>query len=159
MKRAAHIRERERILLGLGLLALAGILAWQAALIPAGGEYARVGPSVAPWLVTALLALLGIAFIGAELLGRDFTPPVHGKADRPALLWVAGALLLNMALIESAGFIIATTVLFAVTARGFGSLRPIRDASVGFILAFSAYLAFDRLLGYRIGGGLIEQFL
>jgi putative tricarboxylic transport membrane protein len=159
MKRAARIRGRERILLGLGLLALAGILAWQTTLIPAGGEYARVGPSVAPWLVTALLALLGIAFIGAELLGRGVALPVHGKADRPALLWVAGALLLNLALIDSAGFIVAATVLFAVTARGFGSLRPIRDTSVGLMLASSAYLAFDRLLGYRIGSGLIEQFL
>ena len=159
MKRGWHSAGREGILLGLGLLALAAIMAWQTTLIPTGGGYARVGPGAAGWLVTALLALLGLTFIAAELRGRGAMPPDHGNPDRPALLWVAGALLLNLTLIESAGFIIATTVLFAVTARAFGSRRPIRDASVGCFLAVSVYFAFDRLLGYRIGGGLIEQFL
>ncbi|HSM88782.1 MAG TPA: tripartite tricarboxylate transporter TctB family protein, partial [Desulfobacterales bacterium] len=66
---------------------------------------------------------------------------------------------LNVALIAEAGFILATTVLFAATSRGFGSRRPWRDAAIGFALATLVWLAFDRGLGYRIGTGLVENLL
>lgn len=68
-------------------------------------------------------------------------------------------LVLNVALIDVAGFIIASTVLFALTARAFGSRQGVRDAAIGFALATVAYIGFDRVLGYRIGSGLVERFL
>jgi putative tricarboxylic transport membrane protein len=146
-------------LLGLGLLALAGVLAWQTTLIPTAGAYARIGPTGAPWLVTALLALLGLSFIATASFAGKSVGKAPDQPDRSALIRVFAALSLNLMLIPFAGFIIATSVLFAVTAQAFGSTRPGRDAAIGFALASIAYVTFDRLLGYSIGGGLVEQFL
>ncbi len=66
---------------------------------------------------------------------------------------------LNVALIGVAGFIIASTILFACTALAFGSRNVLRDASIGFALALVSYVGFDRVLGYKIGSGLIEGLL
>jgi putative tricarboxylic transport membrane protein len=68
-------------------------------------------------------------------------------------------LALNVALIERVGFILASTALFACTARAFGSVRPVRDAAIGFLIALAAYAGFDRMLGYQIGSGLIESLI
>jgi putative tricarboxylic transport membrane protein len=76
-----------------------------------------------------------------------------------ALGFVALGLLVNVAAIEFIGFILASTAMFAMIARGFGSKRPIRDAAIGFALAFVAYVGFDRILGYKIGSGLIEGLI
>ena len=73
------------------------------------------------------------------------------------LLGMLLGLLLNITLIEYAGFILSSTLLFLCTARAFGSEQPARDAAIGFALAFVAYVGFDRLLGYKIGSGLIES--
>ena len=64
-----------------------------------------------------------------------------------------------MALISHAGFIIAGTLLFICTARAFGSLQPLRDGAIGFALAVISYVGFDRILGYKIGSGLVESLL
>jgi len=55
--------------------------------------------------------------------------------------------------------VLASTILFACTARAFGSRHLLRDAAIGVALAVLAHVCFDRLLGYRIGSGLVEQFL
>ncbi len=67
-----------------------------------------------------------------------------GSARRTArstwgLGWLLAGLALNVALIGTAGFIIASTALFACTARAFGSRKSLRDAAIGFALAFAAY--------------------
>jgi putative tricarboxylic transport membrane protein len=62
-------------------------------------------------------------------------------------------------LIGIAGFILASATLFVCTARAFGSARPLRDAGIGFAVALIAYIGFDRLLGYQIGDGLIENLI
>jgi putative tricarboxylic transport membrane protein len=86
----------------------------------------------------------------------------HGEAgtlDYRSLGTLALGLVLNVVLIDAAGFIIASTVLFLLTARAFGSRSTARDTAIGFALAAIAYIGFDRVLGYRIGSGLIERFL
>jgi putative tricarboxylic transport membrane protein len=68
-------------------------------------------------------------------------------------------LLVNIALIEWAGFIIASTAMFPLVARGFGSRAPLRDAVIGFVLSCVSYVGFDRVLGYKIGTGFIENLI
>ena len=68
-------------------------------------------------------------------------------------------LLVNIALIEWAGFIIASTAMFPLVARGFGSRAPLRDAAIGFVLSCVSYVGFDRVLGYKIGTGFIENLI
>ena len=64
-----------------------------------------------------------------------------------------------MALIGTAGFTIASTILFVLTARAFGSLNIVRDAATGFALAIVAYLGFARALGINIGAGPPERLI
>jgi putative tricarboxylic transport membrane protein len=83
----------------------------------------------------------------------------HGPPHLWGAFWLLLGLALNVALIGVAGFIIASTVLFVCTALAFGSRNVLRDAAIGFALALIAYVGFDRVLGYKIGSGLIEGLL
>jgi putative tricarboxylic transport membrane protein len=143
------------VAIGLGVLLLAAIVGWQTAVIPDNAIYAKVGPKIIPWLATALLAAMGLALTVIGLRG-GWEHEEAGETDYRSLGLLVLGLVLNVVLIDRAGFIIASTVLFALTARAFGSRQPLRDVPIGFVLALVAYLGFDRGLGYKIGTGLIE---
>ena len=150
---------RDGIFVGAAIILTAAIFGWQTALIPSGAIYAEIGPTIVPWIVTALLGALGISIIVESYLGLWHVDKEHGEFDRNSLIWIGLGLGLNVALIGFLGFILASAVLFVCTARAFGSVRLLRDAGIGFALALIAYAGFDRLLGYRIGNGLIENLI
>jgi putative tricarboxylic transport membrane protein len=184
-----HARIDLRFWLGLGLLALAGLAAYGAASIPASVTYARVGPAIGPWFVAAFLALLGAATVVQAMIGHhDVIPDSDAEPDPRGLRFVLAGLCANIVLIEpdvlwqvplgafrllmgdpgsgipetvipAPGFIIASSVMFVLVARGFGSLNWARDLGIGLALAFVSYLGFDKGLGYRIGTGFIETQL
>ena len=143
---------------GLAVLALAAVMAWQITVIPANAVYAKVGPTVIPWIATGMLAILGALLTVEGLLG-GWEHERPGALNASGLGWLLLGLALNVTLIGVAGFIIASTLLFVCTARAFGSRSILRDAAIGFTLGFAAYVGFDRVLGYKIGSGLIEGFL
>ncbi len=151
--------KRDGIFVGTAIIFFAVILGRQTALIPSGAIYAEVGPTIVPWIVTALLGTLGIAIIVESTFGLWHVDKEHGEFDGVSLAWIGLGLGLNVALIGIAGFILASATLFVCTARAFGSARPLRDAGTGFAVALIAYTGFDRLLGYQIGNGLIENLI
>jgi putative tricarboxylic transport membrane protein len=142
---------------GLGVLILAAVVAWQASLIPTA-TYATVPPHVIPWFATAMLAVLG-ALLTLQGLRGGWEKEEHGAFHLWGLAWLLAGLALNVALIGIVGFILASTVLFVCTATAFGSRNVLRDAALGFALALVCYVGFDRVLGYRIGTGLVERLL
>lgn len=178
-----------RFWLGLGILALAGLAAYGAASIPSSVTYARVGPAVGPWFVVVLLALLGGATLFQAVTGHhDVVPDDDVEPDPRGLRLVLAGLFANIVLIEpdvlwqvplgafrlligdpgsgipeslipAPGFIVASSVMFVLVARGFGSLNWPRDLGIGLVLALVAYIGFDKVLGYRIGTGLVETQL
>ena len=105
---------------GAAVLALAGVVGWQTTLVPQNAVYAQVGPTAVPWLVTAMLAVLGALLVWQGLRG-GWEREAHGVFDVRGLGWLLAGLALNVALIGTAGFIVASTALFACTARAFGS--------------------------------------
>jgi putative tricarboxylic transport membrane protein len=139
----------------LAVLALAAVVGWQTLLIPHNAVYAQVGPTAIPWLAAAMLGVLGALLTWRGLCG-GWEHEERGSFDAWGLGWLLAGLVLNVALIGTAGFIIASTAMFVCTATAFGSRSTFRDAGIGFALALAAYAGFDRLLGYRIGSGLIE---
>lgn len=143
---------------GIGVILLAGVVAWQTTIIPENAAYARVGPKVFPWVDVALLAVLGVTLAITGLRG-GWEHEEAGTTDWYALGWLSAGLLANVVLISQIGFILAATILFVCTARAFGSAAPLRDAAIGFTLAIIAYVGFDRVLGYKIGHGLIEGLI
>jgi putative tricarboxylic transport membrane protein len=143
---------------GVAALALAAIIGWQTTLIPTNAVYAQVGPKVIPWMATAMLAVLG-ALLTLQGLRGGWERDQPGEFNVWALAWLLLGLVLNVTLIGVAGFIVASMLLFVCTARAFGSRKILRDAAIGFALALVSYVGFDRVLGYKIGSGLIEGLL
>ena len=143
-----------------GVLVLAVVIIWQTAIIPVSPIYAKVGPTIVPYITALGLAVLGLLLLYSALKGgwqpeeeKEITP------DRPALLWVIAGLALNVLLITYAGFTIASIVLFVCVARGFGSQAILRDAGIGAAFALIAYFGFAQTLGINIGAGVLENAL
>ena len=65
----------------------------------------------------------------------------------------------GLLLIKTAGFIPAGAVLFAATARGFGSSRAGLDLAIGAVAALLIYLFFVKLLGLTLPSGLTESWM
>jgi putative tricarboxylic transport membrane protein len=83
----------------------------------------------------------------------------EAQPDWRALGWLGLGLVLNVALIDYLGFIIASTLLFCCVARAFGSRHLARDAAIAIILCVITYLGFARVLGISIGAGVLEGIL
>jgi putative tricarboxylic transport membrane protein len=148
----------QETLIGVGVLALAALVAWQTSIIPENAIYAKVGPKVFPWLTVGMLALMGVLLTLQGLRGGWEHDP-GGQTDWHGFAWLIGGLILNVGLIGVVGFILSSTLLFLCTARAFGSTQPLRDAAIGFALAALSYVGFDRVLGYKIGSGLVETLI
>ena len=156
---AARVRPAVgEIIIGVGVLALAIVMVWETLSIPVSPIYAQVGPTIVPIITALALGMLGILLLVDAVQGgwqpaeeKEVTP------DRAALLWIITGLVLNVLLITSAGFTIASVILFVCVARGFGSRAIVRDALIGAAFALVAYIGFAKTLGINIGSGLVEN--
>jgi putative tricarboxylic transport membrane protein len=153
-------RSAAEVALSLGVLGLGVGVSIGTLMLPAEGGYARIGPNFVPGVVGGGLVVIGGWLLYEALAGgwrhrAEEAPETRGEHPFhvPAFLWVSAGLLAHMALIGTAGFVIAGGVLFACGARGFGSRRPRRDAAVGLALALAAYLFFVKFLNVSLPGG------
>jgi Tripartite tricarboxylate transporter TctB family len=148
------------LIIAIGVLLLAAVIVWQTATIPVSPIYAKVGPTVVPYITALGLVGLGLLLLYAALKG-GWQPDEEKETvpDRPALLWVVAGLALNVLLITYGGFTIASVVLFICVARGFGSKAILRDAGIGAAFALIAYFGFAQTLSINIGAGILENAL
>jgi len=139
---------------GLGLFFLLGTRAIR--VLP---SYARIGPRFFPYVVGGGLIGAGLLLAWQALRGQAATPVAEEGVDPDApsdwwaVSWIVSGLILNVWLMERAGYILATTFLFTLTAYGMGSRRHSRNVLSGFILAIMTYLAFTRLLDLHLPAG------
>jgi putative tricarboxylic transport membrane protein len=133
-------------LTALGLFFLLGARA-----IPGEEAYAGVGPRVFPTLIGAGLTAIGAAL--AVAVGRGREGHASGERDRAPVVWVVSGLVLATLTVERVGFPVAAAVLFALTARAFGSRRLPRDVAAGLALGVVVWLIFSRGLGVSLPGG------
>lgn len=157
---------RAELVLSLGVLALgiaAAVVAWR---LPEGGGYARIGPNFVPKLVAGGLILLGIWLLVERFTGGWRSPVADDAAERgehpfvpQAFGWVSAGLFAQMALINTAGFVLAAGVLFACVARGFGSRRWLRDLAVGVAFGFAIFAFFVYLLNVNLPAGWLKPLL
>jgi putative tricarboxylic transport membrane protein len=128
-------------------------------------ETRRVAPLVAggaaqrsDWferLVLAALAL-AVAVAGVELVRQRTTSAVSASppaSNRTSLLMVVAAVALQAALLRPAGFVVASTTMFLLVARAFGSRRLPRDLAVGLAFALAVFLTFAHGLGIALPPG------
>lgn len=154
--------RKPEALLALGVIALGLLALHETGQIPVSPMYAQVGPTAVAYLASALLIALGCALLVQALSGRwvsdtqeDLASESDVALDLRGLGWLLLGLVLNVGLIDPLGFIPASVLLFACTARAFGSRRPLRDALIGFVLSAVAYFGFAELLGINIGAGFL----
>jgi putative tricarboxylic transport membrane protein len=112
--------------------------------------------------VYPLFVLAGCALFGVGAAVGLRSRPRPAGAHRPQLRAIStiglGALL-NLALAERAGFVIASAVLFWFVARAFDEEHPWRDAVYAAAISVAAYLLFARVLQLQLPAGLLAGWL
>jgi putative tricarboxylic transport membrane protein len=124
-----------------------------------------VGPKTLPYIVGALLlvcaALLAINVMrgghGEAEGGEDvdLTHPTDWRTVVPLL----GAFVLNIALIDTVGWVISGTLLFWGSVWALGSRRYIRDGIISVVMALGTFYGFYLGLGIKLPAGLLEGVL
>jgi putative tricarboxylic transport membrane protein len=148
-----HVGE---LLISLGLIALGTFVIWETRTIAETQAYAAIGPRLFPYVIGCGLTLCGAVLAWQAVAGGWRHVPLdeaHDAPDWSAFVIITAGVLLHMAIIGWAGFIIASTALFVLIARGFGSRRIVRDAVIGVVLAVVVFLIFTLALGLSLPKG------
>jgi putative tricarboxylic transport membrane protein len=146
--------DRTALVVAAVLIILAAVVAWDASRVGGGGQYARIGPQTIPYVIAICLAVLGIWTI-VEALRGDF--PEREHQELMPVLWIVGGLLLQLLTIRFVGFSIATGILFALVARGFGERRFWISIPFGIMLALVVWAIFARGLSLTLPHGPLED--
>jgi putative tricarboxylic transport membrane protein len=127
--------------------------------LPDEGGYAQVGPAVVPRVVGAGLLALGVLLLREAITGGfrglDEAREQELATDWRAFGWVSAGILVYGLLVERAGFVFASTLLFALVARGFGSARWVSNALIGVVLAGAVFVLFNYGLGLTLPRGIL----
>ncbi|HYI25304.1 MAG TPA: tripartite tricarboxylate transporter TctB family protein [Thermomicrobiales bacterium] len=122
-----------------------------------------VGPRNVPVIVGVSLVLIGIWYAVDVLMGQTAIPSGDSEdadptlpADWGVLAQLAVVMALYAILMEPAGFVLASAMLFVGTAFAMGSRHIPRDVIIGLVLAVATWLVFDRWLGIRLPPGVLE---
>ena len=158
--------SRAQLALSVAVVMLGIAAAIVAFSLPAMGGYSRLGPNVMPVVVSLGLVALGVWLL-IEYLTGGWRSPVPDEAaargEHPfvasAFAWVSAGLAVQMLLIHTAGFVIAAAALFACVARGFGSMRWLRDAMAGLVIGLAVLFFFVRFLNVNLPAGWLYPIL
>ena len=152
--RTVHVGE---VVVSVVLMLIGAMVVFETQGIAETQGYSQVGPRLFPYIIGTGLTLCGAVLTWHAILGgwRDvpLDQPGHDAPDWMACAIISVGIVLHMVLIGWAGFIIASTLMFVLIARGFGSKRAVRDFAVGLALVVAAYFLFTRALGLRLPPG------
>jgi putative tricarboxylic transport membrane protein len=138
------------------LALLAGVILWDASRLQITSAYG-VGPKMMPIVVACGLIVLTIANLVMAWRGEL---PARESADPKAVLLILGGLAALIAIIGlGGGFIPATAILFVATSAAFGRRAILTDLAIGFALALTIFLIFDKLLTLSLPFGPLERLL
>jgi len=155
---APAVKERRpdgaALVVAAALAVLSITIFWQTRAMPVTAQYARVGPTTMPYVMSGFLAVLAIGHV--LMAFRHGLPP--READRPApMLWIIGGLVAQMLLLTPLGFSIATGLLFACAAKGFGRGPLWLTVPIGIAVSLFIWLIFAGLLKLSLPAGALEQ--
>ena len=155
-----HVNQRRpdgaALFIAFGLAALGSVLIWQGFAIPDKGGYAGVGSGGLPKFIG--FGLLALA-LGHVITAVRVGGPVQMRPHYVPVLWVIGGLGLQLILLRLAGFSIASGLLFACTATGFGKRNLALTIPVGVGLSLLIYGVFDQLLKLKLPSGFLETLI
>jgi putative tricarboxylic transport membrane protein len=150
-------------LIGVGVLAIAAVLAAGASQIGSEAGYSGIGPNFLPWAVAAALGLCGAWMLWEARTGgfRNVEEPSGAQqGDWRGFAWASAGLLANALLITRLGFILSCTLCFVLAVRGLRlaegraatAAALVRDALVGLAIAAPTYWVFTKLLAINLPG-------
>ncbi len=145
------------LLISLGLIALGTFVVYETQTIAETQGYAQIGPRLFPYIIGSGLTLCGAVLAWHALSGGWRHVPLdqegHDAPDWVSFGIISAGVILHMVIIGWAGFIIASTLLFVLIARGFGSRRIVRDAIIAILLATVVFFIFTLGLGLSLPKG------
>jgi putative tricarboxylic transport membrane protein len=153
---------RLQLLVGLGVLLVAAVMAVGAWFIPSTAGYQGVGPNFLPWVVSGALAICGALLCFQATHGgyREVEAPSGAeRGDWKALAWVSAGVLQIAALITTVGFVIACAIAFMLAVRGLrgaegkpagGVKQTLIDGLIGLAIAAPVFWLFRKLLGLSL---------
>jgi putative tricarboxylic transport membrane protein len=137
------------------LLAIAAIaMAVSTARMGGVAGYSPVGPKTFPYIIAAGLFALGV--LTAIEAWRGGFPDQEPQAFGP-MAWVIGGLAIQMLTMKTVGFSIATGLLFAATAKGFGRGPLWMTVPIGIVFSFIAWFIFAKGLQLTLPAGPLER--
>jgi putative tricarboxylic transport membrane protein len=138
------------------LAGIGGLLIVEGRGIPDKGGYAGIGSGDAPVFIGACLIVLALAHVVTGLRSAGASVP---RQQPVPILWIVAGLGLQLALLHTAGFSIASGLLFACTAAAFGKRNLILTVPVGVAFALVIYGVFDQLLKLNLPAGIPETLI
>ncbi len=138
------------------LAGIAIIIFWQTSQMRVPPIQQRMGPTVFPYVVATGLFLLAIGTV-VSAMRNGF--PERSKDDYGPIFWIVGGLIGQILLLSTAGFSIATGVLFAFTAKAFGRGPLWKTIPIGTVFAFVVWFAFAKGLQLSLPAGVLERLL
>ena len=131
-------------------------------LVPPGSG--TVGPQVFPYLVSGFVIFISLGLFVQIFRGNLGVPEgtefgeVVEKTDFKSLAMVAGSMLTYPLLIERAGFIIATSVVFFGVAFAYGAKNLLKNLAISLIFSLVVYFAFSKGLNVSLPAGILGVF-
>ncbi len=138
------------------LAVIAGVIIWQTGLMRVAPVQQRVGPTVFPYIIAGGLLLLSLGTL-VSAVRRGF--PERSDDNYGPIMWIIGGLVGQMLLLSWAGFSIATGVLFAFTAKGFGRGPLWKTIPIGAVFAFIVWFIFAKGLQLSLPAGPLERLI
>ena len=132
-------------------------------LVPEGAE--SVGPQVFPTIIGIFIVVVSI-FLATEILRGNYGQPegtefgeIKTETDFKTLGTVSASILTYPFLIERAGFVIASTVVFFGVGFAYGARKPIKNLLIALSFALVVYLTFTKGLSVELPAGIMKGLL
>ncbi len=149
---------RGELVIGLVMLALAGVLGAGTLGMDVIGEGGPLGPQGAGWFVAVLAAATGALLTASSLRRSPERRRAAAAAERTN--WRAvGLVMLGIAafsaLIDTVGWLVMATLMFATVATGLGNRNLLRNLTVGFVMAAVVQIVFSGMLDLNLPSGVL----
>lgn len=150
------------------LLLLGVIVLWDTKNMEVPPGSGSVGPQVFPTIVGVFVIVIAAIYLIEILRGNLGQPEgtefgeVLNKTDWKTLGMVAASILTYPFLIERAGFVIASTLVFFGVGFAYGARKLIKNLAIALIFSLVVYLVFTKLLNVGLPAGLfkyVENFV
>ncbi|MBQ2263466.1 MAG: tripartite tricarboxylate transporter TctB family protein [Loktanella sp.] len=149
------LRDLAGLVIAASLFGLALLIYSDAASYPVRRSYAQFGPEIFPFIIAAGIVVLAcITAVTAWRGGFE----ARDKLNLAGLGWIVAAICAEILMLYSGtGFILASTVLFALAARAFGQTTHLLNFAIGATMSTLLFLLFRYALGLALPNGPLER--